>query len=90
MGRLEDATLEFRQALDVEPTSVIAAYNLGLALEGKGLREEAVKVWESFLTNAGPPAGTDRLHSQMREAVNWLKAATPVDLAARAKADGAK
>jgi tetratricopeptide (TPR) repeat protein len=90
MGRLEDATLEFRQALDVEPTSVIAAYNLGLALEGKGLREEAVKVWESFLTNAGPPAGTDRLHSQMRDAVNWLKGATPVDLAARAKADGAK
>lgn len=90
MGRLEDASLEFRQALDVDPTSVIAAYNLGLALEGKGLREEAVKVWESFLTNAGPAAGADKLHSQMREAVNWLKAATPVDLAARAKSDGAK
>jgi len=30
------------------------------------------------------------LHSQMRDAVNWLKGAPPVDLAARAKADGAK
>lgn len=90
MGRLEDAALEFRQALDVDPTSVIAAYNLGLALEGEGLREEAAKVWESFLTNAGPAAGADKLRSQMREAVKGLKAATPVDLAARAKSDVAK
>lgn len=90
MGQLEDATLEFRQALVVDPTSVIAAYNLGLALEGKGLRDEAIAVWESFLAKAGSPADKESTHGKMQEGVSRLKTAIPVDLARRLKSDSAK
>ncbi len=90
MGRLEDATQEFRHALVVDPSSLIAAYNLGLALEAKGLREEAMAVWESFLAKAGSTADKESVHAKMQEGVSRLKTATPVDLAGRMKSDSAE
>jgi len=90
MDRLEDATQEFRQALVVDPTSVIAAYNLGLALEAKGLREEAITVWESFLAQAGSAADKESAHGKMQEGVSRLKTAIPVDLVGRLNSDSAK
>jgi cytochrome c-type biogenesis protein CcmH/NrfG len=90
MDRLEDATQEFRQALVVDPTSVIAAYNLGLALEAKGLREEAITVWESFLAQAGSEADKESAHGKMQEGVSRLKTAIPVDLVGRLNSDSAK
>jgi tetratricopeptide (TPR) repeat protein len=90
MDQLEEATFEFRQALLIEPTSAIAAYNLGVALEAKGLREEKIALWESFLATAGSVAEKENLHSKMREAVNRLKSTIPVDLVGRVNYDPAK
>ena len=90
IGRSDDAIHEFRLALDSEPTSAIAAYNLGLALEAKGLRQEAVQVWESFLGAARSMPDTDGLLSKMQEKVAHLSVATAGAGSAVAVSDPAK
>jgi Flp pilus assembly protein TadD len=74
MRRLDEAIVEFRLALDSEPTSAHATYNLGLALEAKGLREEAIKTWESFLAHGDRTSDADELVTTIREAATRLRA----------------
>ena len=74
MGRLDDAILEYGRALDSEPTSSLAAYNLGLACEAKGLRQKAVKVWRSFLEKAESAPDPEGWGLKIRDAVARLTA----------------
>lgn len=87
LGRLEEAIEEFRQALDGDPTSALAAYNLGLALEAKGLRQDAMKAWESFLVKVEARSEQDAWSAKMREALTRLKASSAtVSLVSEARA----
>jgi tetratricopeptide (TPR) repeat protein len=71
-GRLDEAIGEYGRALDSEPTSSLAAYDLGLAYEAKGLREEAVKVWQAFLEQAESARDPDGWGLKIRDAVARL------------------
>ncbi len=72
VGRLDDAIKAFHQALQSDPGSTPAAYQLGLALEAQGLREEALTTWERFLEL--PTAGdSDGCRQKMQQAIARLK-----------------
>jgi Tfp pilus assembly protein PilF len=73
MSRYEEAIQEFRRALDSDPASGMASYNLGVALEAKGLREDALLAWETFLHRVGNNADAAGFHVKMREGVARLK-----------------
>jgi Flp pilus assembly protein TadD len=73
MSRYEEAIQEFRRALDSNPASGMASYNLGVAFEAKGLKEDALIAWETFLHTVGPKADAAGFHVKMREGVARLK-----------------
>jgi len=73
MSRYEEAIQEFRRALDSEPASGMASYNLGVALEAKGLREDALAAWETFLHTADQKTDVGGFDVKMREGVARLK-----------------
>ena len=75
-GRAEEAIQAFRQALACAPASSMASYNLGLALEAKGLKEDALLAWETFLQNSGPRTDGAGFDIKMREGVARLKPLT--------------
>ena len=73
IGRFDEAIQEFRRALDSDPTSWMVSYNLGLALEAKGLREDALLAWETFLRKSARAVDTAGFDNKMREGVARLK-----------------
>ena len=73
MSRYEEAIQEFRRAMDSNPASGMASYNLGVALEAKGLKEDALLAWETFLHKVGTKADTAGFDVKMREGVARLK-----------------
>jgi Flp pilus assembly protein TadD len=73
IGRLEEAIHEFRQALSSNAGSAIASYNLGVSLEAKGLREDALTAWETFLRKSGPGPDMGGFRTKMRENIARLK-----------------
>jgi tetratricopeptide (TPR) repeat protein len=48
-GRLDEAIGAFRSALQLDPTLVEAQFNLGIALEAKGLASQARQQYEDAL-----------------------------------------
>jgi tetratricopeptide (TPR) repeat protein len=75
MGKVDDAIGEFRLALRHEPGLSLAAYNLGLALESKGHRDEALTAWESFLKVSGNKSEGDEWTPKIREGLSRLRTA---------------
>ncbi|MGQ0809898.1 MAG: trypsin-like peptidase domain-containing protein [Nitrospiraceae bacterium] len=56
----DSAIAAFSRASQCQPASPISAYNWGLALEKKGLLEEALKVWDSYLRRAATIPARER------------------------------
>ena len=48
-GRADDAILQFREALEIDPHYAAAHYNLGLALAGRGQVDEAIAQYRKTL-----------------------------------------
>lgn len=76
LGRFDEAIRTIREALDREPESALAAYELGLALEAKGLPADALNTWQDFLGQPSARPDPDGCRDKMREAVNRLRMTT--------------
>jgi regulator of sirC expression with transglutaminase-like and TPR domain len=73
MSRYEEAVQEFRRALESNPASGMASYNLGVALEAKGLKEDALLAWETYLHTVGSKVDAAGFNGKMREGVARIK-----------------
>ena len=54
-GRVDEAIAKLRHTVEMEPGFVMTRYRLGLALEAKGLYEEAIREFETMRPSATEP-----------------------------------
>jgi DNA-binding winged helix-turn-helix (wHTH) protein/tetratricopeptide (TPR) repeat protein len=54
-GRVDEAIAKLRHTVEMEPGFVMTRYRLGLALEAKGLYEEAIREFETMRPSANEP-----------------------------------
>jgi len=72
-GDLERALLEYRHAQRLAPADPAALYPLARTLDGVGLRDEALSVYEQFLTVPIAAHPWSEVRDAVRQRVSWLR-----------------
>jgi tetratricopeptide (TPR) repeat protein len=68
-----DAEREFRRALELEPYFALARFNLGVALDNQGKKDEAIETYRTYIASA--PRRQGRMINHANERLQLLGAA---------------